>query len=159
MDAQFPMAFGMISASTSKSREINENYRNLCTETNMDSRSLERAWQTYRTTAQTLEEITEPEKTTEPDEDTEPGETSESEETAEQEETPILTIRTLDNCAMMTHKDAMKEAWCAFADADTIEEGRRDFNATMSKIVQAREEPSTPSQAPERRQPGCGTFS
>ena len=37
----------------------------------------------------------------------------------------------------------MEEAWCAFADADTIEEGGRDLNAAMSKIAQAREEPST----------------
>ena len=66
MDAQSPMAFDMISASTSESGEINENYRNLCTETNMDSRMLERAWQTYRTAAQTLKKITEPKKITKP---------------------------------------------------------------------------------------------
>ena len=32
----------------------------------------------------------------------------------------------------------MEEAWCAFADADAIEEGQWDFNVAMSKITRAR---------------------
>ena len=36
MDAQSPTAFYMISASTTESGEVNELYRSLCTELNMD---------------------------------------------------------------------------------------------------------------------------
>ena len=143
MNAQSLTAFHMISVSMSESGEIQENYRNLCAKTNMDSSTLERAWQTYRTTAQTLEEITEPEKNTEPKEAIEQGKTPEPEETSEPEEIAILTLGALENCTAITYEDAMEEAWCAFADADTIEEGGRDLNAAMSKIAQAREEPST----------------
>ena len=39
----------------------------------------------------------------------------------------------------MTYADAMKEAWCAFADADTREEGRRVFDA-MSRAAWAMKE-------------------
>ena len=58
MNAQSLTAFDMISVSMSESGEIQENYRNLCTKINMDSSTLEKTWQTYRTNAQTLEEIT-----------------------------------------------------------------------------------------------------
>ena len=119
----------------------------------MGSNTLERAWQTYRPTAQTLEEITEPEKNTEPEETIEQGKTPKPEETSEPEEIAILTLRALKDYTTIMHKDAIEKAWCAFADADTIEEGRRDFNAAMSEIAQAKEEPSTPREkAPNTRE-------
>ena len=132
MDAQSPTAFDMISASMSESGEFNELYRNLCTEANMDSSTLERALQTYRTMNEAvhppgekteLEKVTKLEETAEPEEATEPGETSEPEETAELEKTTILTLRALDDCAAMADVDALEEAWFAFMDADTMEEG------------------------------------
>ena len=93
MDAQSPKAFDIISVSTSESGEIKDNYRSLCTETNMGSNTLERAWQTYRTKAKTLEETTEPEKNTEPGEAIEQGKTPKPEETSEPEVIAILTLR------------------------------------------------------------------
>ena len=42
----------------------------------------------------------------------------------------------------------MEEALCVFADADTMEGVRQDFNAAMSKIARARAEPSTPRDEP-----------
>ena len=69
------------------------------------------------------EKVTELEETAEPEEATEPGETSEPEETAELEKTTILTLRALDDCAAMADVDALEEAWFAFMDGDTMEEG------------------------------------
>ena len=95
MDAQSPTAFDMISASMSESGEFNELYRNLCTEANMDSSTLERALQTYRTKNEAiqtpgekteLEETIEPEKVTELEETAEPEETSDLKETARLEQ-------------------------------------------------------------------------
>ena len=40
----------------------------------------------------------------------------------------------------MAYADALEEAWCAFADADTIEEGQRSFDAITSRATRAREE-------------------
>ena len=41
-------AFNMIYASKTKSGEVHELYRNLCTELNMDADKLEEAWRAYR---------------------------------------------------------------------------------------------------------------
>ena len=63
MDVQYPPALDMAPASTPEGKEIHESHRSLYPKTNMNSSTKERAWQTYGTTAQTLETTTEPKKT------------------------------------------------------------------------------------------------
>ena len=47
----------------------------------------------------------------------------------------------------------MEKAWCAFANAEAMEEGRQDFNAAMSEIARAKEDPSTSiEKAPNTRE-------
>ena len=52
----------------------------------------------------------------------------------------------------MAYTDALEKAWCAFADANTMEEGRRAFDAAMSKADRAMAE-TTKAQELERPRP------
>ena len=49
----------------------------------------------------------------------------------------------------MAYADGLEEAWCAFADADTMEEGQRAFDAITSRAARAMEE-TTKAQELER---------
>ena len=56
----------------------------------------------------------------------------------------------------MADADPLKEAWCAFADADTMEEGRQAFDAAISRAARALEE--TTKATAVLRAGGCRLF-